>query len=276
MAEHFLLRNMSTNENIPLVATSIILGRRKDCEIVVDSSEASREHARIRAEDGRLTLEDLGSTNGTMLNRRRLRQQEPLSGGDIISIGQVHFMVVAPGSDSHMTVLGGRLARADDNYVLDQADPNATGLRMPFPLPPGWTTTDGVFDNGPAKRNPQDIVSEQMASQSIGQEGADGVLMIVSDRGRNTLFPLRAGKAAWVIGRADDCDIAISDATISCVHALITRDAGRWSIEDKNSTNGTRLNGRRVDKAALDDGDKLNLGKVDLLFKSIECASTPG
>jgi len=269
MAEHFLLRNMSTNENVPLIAECTTLGRKQDCGIVVDSSEASRQHARIRQENGRLILEDLDSTNGTMLNRRRLRQPEALGGGDIIAIGQEQFMVVAPGSDSHMTILGGRLANTDDNYVLDQADPHATGLRMPYPMPPGWTATDSPFDSKPSVHDPLRVLTEQMARQSIGEENTDGVLMIVSDKGRNTLFPLRAGKSAWVIGRSGKSDVPISEATISSTHALITHDSGRWFVEDRNSTNGTRLNGKPIEKADLNDGDRLNLGKVELLFKSI-------
>mgnify|MGYP001817509765 FL=1 len=269
MTAHFLLRNMSTNENTPLIADSITLGRKKDCEIVVDSSEASRQHARIEVKDGRLVLEDLGSTNGTMLNRRRLRQPEVLGGGDIIAIGQVHFMVVAPGSDSHSTILGGRLAHVDDNFVVEQNDPHATGMRMPFPMPPGWSATDEPFTRKAPSRSPLDILADQMQRQSVGEENTSGVLMITSEKGRNVIFPLRAGKSEWTIGRARRNDVSISDVTISSAHAVIRQDAGRWTIEDKNSTNGTRVNGKKVEQSILDDGDALSLGKVELVFKSI-------
>lgn len=269
MTDYFLLRNMSTNENIPLLARSVILGRKKDCDIVVDSSEASRQHARIVLEDGRLTLEDLGSTNGTLLNRRRLRQPELLGGGDIIAIGQVHFMVVAPGSDSHMTILGGRLAQSEDNYVLEQSDPQATGMRMPFPMPPGWSETDkSVYGDKPPPSS-MEVIAKQMQRQSIAKETTAGVLMITSDKGRNSLFPLRAGKSSWRIGRDKHCDVEISDVTISSTHAVIAQESGHWYVEDSKSTNGTRVNDRKVEKANLNDGDTLSLGKVDLIFQSI-------
>ncbi|RLQ20669.1 FHA domain-containing protein [Seongchinamella sediminis] len=276
MTGHFLLRNMSTNESIPLIADSITLGRKRDCEIVVDSTEASRRHARIRVAGDRLTIEDLESTNGTLVNRRRLRQPEQLRAGDIIAIGQQHFMVVAPDSDSHLTLLGGRLAPADANYVLDQDDPSATGMRMPFPMPPGWTAEDVALVGKPAAREPLDILAEEMTRQSIAGDHTDGVLMVVSDQGRNTLFPLKAGQSAWVIGRSAGSDVAIDEATISSRHALISRDTGQWFVADSNSTNGTRLNGKPVARAALEDGDELRLGKVRLLFMSIQHAAAPG
>ena len=269
MKDHFVLRNMSTNENIPLISRSVTLGRKDGCEIVVDSSEASRQHARITLEEGRLKLEDLGSTNGTVLNGRRLRQPEVLGGGDIIVIGQVHYMVVAPGSGGHTTILGGRLGQVDDNYVVDQVDPNSTGLRMPFPKPPGWSDADDFGESKPSGSDPMAVLEREMERQSIGAENTAGVLMIVSDKGRNTLFPLLAGKSSWTLGRDVSNDVEIVDVTVSSVHARLILESGRWQAEDLQSTNGSRLNGKKIETGTLSDGDTLTVGKVKLLFKAL-------
>lgn len=269
MKDHFVLRNMSTNENIPLISKSVVLGRSDECGIVVESSEASRQHSRITLEGGQLTLEDLGSTNGTILNGRRLRQPEILGGGDIIAVGQVNFLVVAPGSAGHMTILGGRLGRVDENYVVDQVDPNSTGLRMPYPKPPGWSEGDDLLAAHPTKRSPLDVLPQEMARQSVGPENTAAALMIVSKQGRNTVFPLKAGKDAWTLGRASNNDVEICDVTISSLHALVTEQSGTWRINDKQSTNGTRINGKKIDVAVIEDGDILSLGKVELAFTSL-------
>lgn len=269
MKDHFVLRNMSNNENIPLVSASVILGRQDDCQIVVDCKEASRQHARITLQAGRLALEDLGSTNGTILNGHRLRQPEVLRGGDIIVIGQVHYLVVAPGNAGNMTVLGGRLGRVDNNFVVDQADPDMTGLRMPFPKPPGWSDKDDFAESRALGSQPQDAMADEMARQSVGVENAVAALMITSEKGRNSLFSLKPGKTTWTLGRTADNDVEIRDITISSQHAVVTRHAGGWKVEDKCSTNGTRVNGKKIDKGALADGDTLRLGKVDLLFKAL-------
>ncbi len=68
---------------------------------------------------------------------------------------------------------------------------------------------------------------------------------------------------AWTrIGRAADCDIVVDGAAVSRHHALIHLDRDGAVLEDLNSTNGTFLNGRRVLRAALRDGDVVTLGEA--------------
>ncbi len=266
MKNHYVLRNLGTNENVPLISSTVTLGRSQDCEIVVDSSEASRHHARISLKDNRLTLEDLGSTNGTVLNGRKLKEPQGISGGDII-IGQVHYLIVAPGSAGETTILGGRLGKVDDNYVVDQADPNQTGLRMPFPKPPGWTAEDDFGAGMKAVDTPMEVMADQMVRQAVPLESTAAALMIVSEQGLNTLFPLAKGKDAFTLGRAASNDAEVDHITVSGIHAVLTLDDGSWRVEDKQSTNGTCVNGKRIESSSLRDGDVLSLGKVDLLFK---------
>jgi hypothetical protein len=68
------------------------------------------------------------------------------------------------------------------------------------------------------------------------------------------------GQEALLIGRHPDCDLVMADATVSRRHArLIFRDGG-WIIQDLESTNGTRLNGKYVGRCRLRPGDQLALG----------------
>ncbi len=66
------------------------LGREETAEIVLEdpSGELSRRHARIGLLDGVATIEDLGSTNGTLLNGERISGPQPLRTGDEITIGK--------------------------------------------------------------------------------------------------------------------------------------------------------------------------------------------
>jgi hypothetical protein len=66
---------------------SFVLGRSPDLEIVLNSVEISRQHARIWQRDGSFFMEDLGSRNGTYLNGRRLSNPARLAPGDSIKIG---------------------------------------------------------------------------------------------------------------------------------------------------------------------------------------------
>jgi hypothetical protein len=63
------------------------IGRSRQCEIVLDDPNVSREHAEVRPSDGAWFLRDLGSTNGTSLNGRRVSGSEQISPGDQIDIG---------------------------------------------------------------------------------------------------------------------------------------------------------------------------------------------
>jgi pSer/pThr/pTyr-binding forkhead associated (FHA) protein len=69
----------------------------------------------------------------------------------------------------------------------------------------------------------------------------------------------------WVvIGRGRGSDIVIAEPTMSRAHAAIGFDGERFFVQDLGSTNGTRVNGGREERAALKDGDEIMLGKLQL------------
>jgi hypothetical protein len=70
-----------------------------------------------------------------------------------------------------------------------------------------------------------------------------------------------------LIGRSRECEVVLEDPNVSRRHAEMRRDNGRWVIADLGSTNGIKVNGRRVDRAALEPGDRITLGVTDLTFE---------
>jgi hypothetical protein len=74
--------------------------------------------------------------------------------------------------------------------------------------------------------------------------------------------------AGVIIGRAVDCDVVLSDPSVSRHHAFVRRDPEGWRMIDLRSTNGTRLNGLQVRVAKLRDGDLLRMGRTELLFRA--------
>lgn len=62
------------------------------------------------------------------------------------------------------------------------------------------------------------------------------------------------------LGRASNNDVHISDKTASVHHAKIVTYFNTSYIEDLNSTNGTLLNGKRVHKSIIHDGDEVQIG----------------
>lgn len=75
-----------------------VFGRAIDCDIVLTTKLASRQHARIHRENWRWFIEDLNSTNGTLLNSERLlpAQRTELRDGDILSIGGIALTFHGP------------------------------------------------------------------------------------------------------------------------------------------------------------------------------------
>ncbi len=124
---------------------------------------------------------------------------------------------------------------------------------------------------------------EDAAREAAPSAGDFGHTMVYSpDREARRLEPRRDGRRALlvgegrrnvlsgervVLGRSRDCDIVLADANVSRRHAELHRDGGSWTIVDLGSTNGIKVNGRRVDRARLDDGDRVTLGLTELTFE---------
>jgi hypothetical protein len=70
-----------------------------------------------------------------------------------------------------------------------------------------------------------------------------------------------------LIGRSRDCDVTVDDPNVSRRHAELRNEDGRWIITDLGSTNGVKVNGHRVEQAALEPGDELVFGLARLRFE---------
>jgi hypothetical protein len=69
-----------------LLQARVLIGRSSACQLVLADDTVSRRHAELRAEDGRWLLRDLGSSNGTWVNGRRVIEAE-VRPGDLVQLG---------------------------------------------------------------------------------------------------------------------------------------------------------------------------------------------
>lgn len=93
---------------------------------------------------------------------------------------------------------------------------------------------------------------------------------LVDSQGR--VFPLR-GRAIQ-IGRGSNNWIVLQDAQVSRVHATVYFQSGQLFLRDEHSTNGTLLNGQKVDRAVLlNPGDRIKIGASEFV---VESGSAPG
>jgi pSer/pThr/pTyr-binding forkhead associated (FHA) protein len=73
-------------------------------------------------------------------------------------------------------------------------------------------------------------------------------------------------KARMLLGRDVDCDICLDDSLVSDEHAAISRNGGDFVLEDLNSRNGTSVNGERINRRKLRNGEMVSIGNFQLKF----------
>jgi hypothetical protein len=86
--------------------------------------------------------------------------------------------------------------------------------------------------------------------------------LLVSEGRRNMLSGERV-----MIGRSRECDIVVNDPNVSRRHIELRRGERGWAAVDLGSTNGMKINGRRVSHAELEPGDRITIGISDLSFE---------
>ena len=77
-----------------LDSDTVTVGRHPDSDIFLDDITVSRRHAEVRRQGAKLVVADVGSLNGTYLNRERIEQAD-LSDGDTVQVGKFKLVFVA-------------------------------------------------------------------------------------------------------------------------------------------------------------------------------------
>jgi len=85
-------------------------------------------------------------------------------------------------------------------------------------------------------------------------------LVMFKPNGQRKDFPL--AKPLMVIGRGENCDLRIPLVSVSRRHTEVSVSGGQVKAKDLASSNGTYVNSRRINEAALNAGDRLNVGPI--------------
>ena len=106
------------------------------------------------------------------------------------------------------------------------------------------------------------VYSPDRAARKLEAPPSRGQALLVGEGRRSVLSGERV-----LIGRSRECDVVLSDPNTSRRHAEVRREGDGWTVVDLGSTNGIKVNGRRVDQAALEPGDRITLGLTELTFE---------
>ena len=94
--------------------------------------------------------------------------------------------------------------------------------------------------------------------------GGDAVGCVVLPGGER----VTVGDEALTIGRLAECDVVLTDSSVSRRHAEVRREGSDFVLVDLGSTNGTKVNGAGVKERRLADGDEIAVGSAKLRFEA--------
>jgi hypothetical protein len=106
------------------------------------------------------------------------------------------------------------------------------------------------------------VYSPDRDARLLEPEPSRARALLVAEGRRNVL-----GGERVVIGRSRECDIPLSDPNVSRRHAELRHAGDGWTVVDLGSTNGVKVNRRRVNEAQLQPGDTITVGLTDLTFE---------
>lgn len=139
----------------PLDKPEMVIGRDLTVDVVISDSEISRKHAHLTLQAVGYVIEDLGSTNGTVVNGERLSSPHPLKSGEVITLGEhVTLLYEAPLGDSDATQIAANTfaPRAPATMVGPTPPPD-----FPEPFTPETPDFSGQIPEQPVQVQPEPV-----------------------------------------------------------------------------------------------------------------------
>lgn len=269
---NFKLRSLIDGIEHPLESGDLLVGREVECNVTLDSSHISRYHAKMAVSSMGIVVEDLRSTNGTFINGKRLSTPQTLSVGDEIRFHEIPFRLVSNKDESgsaEKTVFQsfGTVAPSSNQAVKVSLSAEEIAAQIPV------ADLEEVHDHT-RLLSPADLERLQDKAErqrSIVDLGSGPRLVVLSAPIRGKSFLLRADvRNDWLLGRGEQCDFVISDKTVSSSHARMRRLDGEWVLEACEGKNPIIVNNRTVEFSPLHPGDKVRIGRMEMVFRSDE------
>ena len=170
--------------------------------------------------------------------------------------------------------LGKMVCQALETWIVDKGYQCPRGIEIAFEK--GDTGRKGFLIRASYKEAAPAPPADPIPSGGkVAEEGKnDGdkkagcrVAGTLVDEGGGEVFAIRDPET--LIGRGDRCKIRLSEGTVSEEHARMRVKYGRCTVEDLGSTNGTRVNLKRIGRTVLEDGDRVSFGEMTLTFRRV-------
>ncbi|KDA41429.1 FHA domain-containing protein [Frankia sp. BMG5.23] len=229
-----------------------IVGRARTADYVIADSRVSRRHLLLEQTGSGWVVRDI-SSNGTWIDGQRMPETVPVHAEVRLRLGTP----TGPEVVIHPQVPEGRRPldepEYDPGYDMQTMLPNAAGYSPPRP------TGSSRGGRGTSHQGPTDPSQRGHDYDDQDQgERVSGVTSLEQEHERRTTYRLRPGTMS--IGRARDNDIVITDLLASRRHAELYIGRSGLQIADLDSANGVFVNGRRINRASVGQGDVIAVG----------------
>ncbi|MBT3219781.1 MAG: FHA domain-containing protein [Proteobacteria bacterium] len=223
--------------NVALDSTKPLVIGRKRGDLIFDDPLVSGTHCRIVTRQNKFTIQDLGSTNGTIVDGRRVREVA-LTAGVEITVGDNKLIL-----------------------FLGEEAPKPMDVGRPVPaaqLDIAWLLDEELVEYraGDKPRRVADVIGQDLRLPP----GLNAVIEVVAGQDAGKVFRFSRGNIS--VGRRQG-EVPLTDVEVSRHHAVI-EVFGREMIflRDLGSTNGSYHNGRRITVSKLHSGDTIGCGKT--------------
>jgi len=208
-------------------SSTVNIGRGEDMHFVIDDASVSRRQAQIRFDaNGRWTIADLGSINGTFLNGQRLTSAQPLERGDEVSFGKF-------------------------SLFFDSALTGPARLEEPALFKPGGAHTQTVYMSAEEAEHLRRAVAQQRRAQLQWEA-----------KGQHGTFILNG--SGVLVGRSPLCDLQVPAGPKQ--HLLVLRSQFGFEVRNLSWWHHMKVNGWTVEQSPLESGDVIDVGGLHLTF----------
>ena len=226
-------------------AQEYIAGRASECNILLDDVVFSRQHFKIFYQNGKWAVQSISKYSQLAINHRE-SDYFIVSDGDKFSTFSYEFLFRDEVSVSKVSAPAEIFENSSKTPIkeIDHIDDH----------------TDDISD----------LDDKTFVPQMSSQEWSVGVPYLLLRKEDGSTQTLRLEGDYWILGRDEGCDITVDDPKASREHCEIYCKQRQFFLIDKNSSNGTILNYKRVTpgrEIPIKSGDQIQIGKILFIFE---------
>ena len=281
---------------------AFLIGRSSVCHIVLDDIKISREYAEIVFEDNSWSMKVKNRGSGLNINGLTVKEKK-LEDLDMIMVGPFGLKISLP-QEGHRGPDEGEMTKTvsleeksqegekveveekvETEGTIEEDEQSSPSEEEPEEEGGDFSEEGGDFseedvgefsqEEGEASEGEEygEEYSEEYAEEEVGEKTQVAVglsahgLEILGEHAPYDSFKLE--NAETIIGRAPgQCQIILSDPEVSSAHALIRKIGPLVTLEDLQSGNGTLIDGKRINKSELKDGDEFVIGSTTFTYRA--------